>query len=65
MSVGLRNAAGLTSRKKRESASLPTRLGLSSSIQKCTYFYVFATWLCCTAAHVLWLCNAKGKEHPN
>lgn len=55
MSVGPRNAAGPARRKEEESASLPTELGLSSSIQKRTYFYVFATWLCCAAAHVLWL----------
>lgn len=64
-SVGPRNAAGPSPRKEGESALLPTKLGLSSSIQKRTYFYIFATWLCCAAAHVLWLCNAERKEHPN
>lgn len=59
MSVGPRNAAGPAPRKAGESASLPTKLGLSSSIQKRTYFYIFATWLCCAAAHVLWLRNAE------
>jgi len=59
MSVGPRNAAGPAPRIEGESASLPTKLGLSSSIQKRTYFYVFATWLCCAAAHVLWLRNTE------
>lgn len=55
VSVGPRNAAGPALRKEGESALLPIELGLSSSIQKRTYFYIFATWLCCAAAHVLWL----------
>lgn len=59
MSVGPRNAAGPALRKEGESASLPTELGLSSSFQKRTYSYVFATWLCCAAAHVLWLCSVE------
>lgn len=59
MAVELRNAAGLALRKGEELASLPAKLGLSSSTQKRTHFYVFATWLCCAAAHVLWLRNAE------
>lgn len=63
MSVGLRNIAGLTLRKGGELALLPAKFGLSSSTQKRTHFYVFATWFCCAAAHVLWLHNAEWKEH--
>lgn len=59
MSVGPRNAAGPTPRKEGESGLLPTKLRLSSSIQKRTYIYIFATWLFCAAAHVLWLRNAE------
>jgi len=50
--VGLRNTEGLTLRKGEESASLPAKLRLSSNTKKHTCFYVFATWLCCAAAHV-------------
>lgn len=62
---GTEECSGPALREEGEWALLPTELGLSSSIQKRTYFYIFATWLCCAAAHVLWLRSAEWKEHPN
>lgn len=62
MSVGL-NAAGPTLRRERESALLPMKLGLSSSIQRCTFIHL--PHGITVQQHVLWLYNAEWKDYPN